>query len=316
MRWFMKKTRLCELLNIEYPIIQGGMAWASYHELVAAVSSSGGLGLLGSSTMSPDELRDQTGLVRNKTNKPFGVNIVIMSPEPEEKIKICIEMKVPIVVTAAGSPKKFTKILKDEGIIVGHVVPSLKLAIKSVEAGVDFVVAESTEAGGHDGFEEISNFTLIPLVKKYVSKPVVAAGGIVNGSQIFAALALGADGVQMGTRFVASNECNVHDRFKRGIIEAGEGDTIFVARNYKPQRILKNPFAERIRRLELEGATADQMRDAYGPDRGRKGCVEGNWEEGYFNCGQGAALIDKILPVSQIFDLLKSEYNEVPGPVS
>jgi len=306
----MKQTPITQLFKIKYPIIQGGMAWASHSDLAAAVSSAGGLGILGSSTMSVDELGNEINKVRSKSDKPFGVNVVIMSPEPDEKIAMAIEKKVPIVITAAGSPKKYTAQLKEAGITVGHVVPSAKLAEKTEGAGVDFIVAESTEAGGHDGLDEISNLTLIPLVRSRISLPLVAAGGIVNGQQIAAALLLGADGVQIGTRFVASNECQVHERFKKGILEAGEADTLFVARCYKPQRILRNSFAEEIQRLECDGATAEEIRDAYGPNRGKMGCVEGDWQEGYFNCGQGAALIDKVLSVKEIFDNFLNEYDQ------
>ncbi len=286
------------------------MAWASHSGLATAVSNAGGLGLLGSSTMSVDELAEEIDKVRSQCNKPFGVNVVLMSPEPDEKIAMIIEKKVPIVVTAAGSPKKYTAQLKDAGITVGHVVPSAKLAEKTEGAGVDFIIAESTEAGGHDGLDEISNFTLIPLVRSRTSLPLIAAGGIVNGGQIAAALLLGADGVQIGTRFVASNECQVHERFKEGIVAAGEADTLFVARCYKPQRILRNPFAEQIRQLECGGSTAEQIRNAYGPNRGKMGCIEGDWEEGYFNCGQGAALIDKVLSVKEIFEDFQKEYDQ------
>lgn len=286
------------------------MAWASHSDLVAAVSNAGGLGLLGSSTMSVDELGEEIDKVRSKSDKPFGVNVVIMSPEPDEKIAMTIEKKVPIVVTAAGSPKKYTAQLKEVGMTVGHVVPSAALAEKTEGSGVDFIVAESTEAGGHDGLNEISNFTLIPLVRSRISVPLVAAGGIVNGQQIAAALLLGADGVQIGTRFVASNECQVHDRFKAGILEAGETGTLFVARRYKPQRILRNCFAEQIQTLESNGASAEQIRDAYGPSRGKIGCIDGDWKEGYFNCGQGAALVDKVLSVQEIFEEFQKEYDQ------
>lgn len=306
----MKQTRLCGVLGIRYPVIQGGMAWASYAGLAAAVSNAGGLGLLGSSTMTPDELSKQIDLTREKTDRPFGVNVAIMSPDPERKVDLVIEKKVPVAVVAAGNPKLFTQKLKGAGVIVGHVVPSMKLAVKAAAAGCDFVVAESCEAGGHDGLEELSNFTLIPLVRSAVSVPVVAAGGIVNGAQIAAALVLGADGVQIGTRFVATRECNVHERFKQAIVDSDETGTLFVARCYKPQRILKNPFAEKIRALEAAGASPEEIRGAYGPNRGFQGCIEGNWEEGYFNCGQGATLIDKVLSVDEVFEGFMRDYNQ------
>jgi len=304
----MIPTPITKLLGIEYPVIQGGMAWVSRAHLASAVSNAGGLGVIGSSTMESGELSQEIDEVRKRTHRPFGVNVVIMSPEPEKKVKVCIEKRVPVVITSAGSPRLFTRMLKDAGVIVGHVVPSARLAKKTQEAGTDFIVAESVEAGGHDGVEEISNFTLIPLVRRTVKIPIVSAGGIVNGAQIAAAMILGADGVQMGTRFVASEECNAHERFKRGIIEADEVGTVFTARRYRPQRILKNSFAERVVELEQQGGTADDIRILYGPDRGRRGAIEGDWEEGYFNCGQGAVLIDKVLTIEEIFKQLLEEY--------
>lgn len=300
-------TSISNLFNIQYPIIQGGMAHVSRAELAAAVSNAGGLGLLGSSSMTPDELRVEIRETKQLTSKPFGVNIAIMSPEPEIKVDICIKEGVKIVFTAAGNPKLYTQKLKDAGIKVAHVVPSARLAEKAATAGVDAIVCEGFEAGGHDGVEELATFTLVPLVRRAIGKmPLIAAGGIATGAQVAAAIALGADGVQIGTLFVATKECNAHPIFKQKIIEAGETGTIFVARRYRPQRILRNPFAEKIAALDAGGASADEIRNAYGPDRGRKGALDGDWENGYFNCGQGAALISEIKSVADTMkDLIK-----------
>lgn len=303
----MIDTRVMHLFGIQYPIIQGGMAHISRAELVSAVSNAGGLGLLGSSSMSPDELRAEILKTRSLTKKPFGVNIPIMSLCPEEKADVCIKEGVKIVFTAAGNPKLYTQKLKDAGIKVAHVVPSARLAEKAVSAGVDAIVCEGFEAGGHDGIEELTTLTLVPLVRRAIGKmPLIAAGGISSGEQVAAALALGADGVQIGTRFIATKECNAHSLFKQKVIEAGETGTIFVARKYRPQRILRNPFAEKIAELEASGAGGEEIRAFYGPDRGRKGALEGDWENGYFNCGQGAALIKEIKSVAEVMkDLIR-----------
>lgn len=303
-------TRISELFHIRYPIIQGGMAWVSRAELVSAVSNAGGLGLLGSSTMRPDELREEIKKVRTLTSHPFGVNVAIMTGDAEAKIAVCIEEKVPVVVTAAGSPKLFTDRLKKVGCVVAHVVPTQALAVKSAQAGVDAIICEGTEAGGHDGPAEITTLTLVPLVKAQVSIPVIAAGGITTGAQMAAAMVLGAEGVQLGTRFVASVECNAHSRFKEAIVDAGEDGTLFVARQYVPQRLVRNPFAEHVRQLELNGATREEIEAAYGHKRGYRGSVEGDWAEGYFNCGQGAALIDSIKTVADIIHDLVDEYEQ------
>lgn len=306
----MKHTPLCDLFQIQYPVIQGGMAWLSLAPLAAAVSNAGGLGLLGSSTMSPDELRKQIREVRQLTSKSFGVNVAIMTGTAEEKIDVCIDENVPIVVTAAGSPKLFTASLKAAGIINAHVVPTAKLAVKCEQAGVDAIICEGTEAGGHDGAAEITTLTLVPLVRQAVKLPVVAAGGIATGSQVAAVMALGADGVQMGTRFVATTECNAHARFKEEIAKAGEEGTLFLARQYVPQRILKSPFACRIQELERKGATRDDIQAAFGHRRGYHGAIMGDWDEGYFNCGQGAALIRSNLSVADLFVNLAKEFEQ------
>jgi enoyl-[acyl-carrier protein] reductase II len=301
----MLHSSVSKLFNIQYPIIQGGMAHVSCAELAAAVSNAGGLGLLGSSSMTPEELKEEIRRTRKLTSKPFGVNIAIMSPEPETKVDICIKEKAGVVFTAAGNPKLYTKKLKEAGIKVAHVVPSARLAEKAVQAGVDAVVCEGFEAGGHDGIEELTTLTLVPLVRRAIGDvPLIAAGGISTGEQIAAALALGAGGVQIGTLFIATKECSAHPVFKQKIIEATETGTAFVARKYRPQRILRNSFAEKIAELDAKGASADEIRSAYGPERGRKGAVEGDWENGYFNCGQGAALITEIKSVAEVMESL------------
>lgn len=305
------KTVISELFGIKYPIIQGGMAHVACAELAAAVSNAGGLGLLGSAAMIPDVLRGEIRKARGLTKNPFGVNIALISPDPDAKVNVCIEEGVKIVFTAAGNPKVYTARLKEAGIRVAHVVPSARLAKKCVEAGVDAVVCEGFEAGGHDGSEELTTLTLVPMVRRAIGNhPLIAAGGIVTGHQIAAAFVLGADGVQIGTRFVATNECSAHPVFKQKIVEAGETGTVFVARRYRPQRILRNAFAEKIATLDSKGATAEDLRNAYGPDRGRRGAIEGDWENGYFNCGQGTGLIFGVKSVAQVFDDLLVEYRE------
>ena len=305
----MLNTSVSKLFDIKYPIIQGGMAHVSRAGLVSAVSEAGGLGLLGSSSMTPVELRKEIAEVRRLTSKPFGVNIAIMSPEPEAKVEACIKEGVKIVFTAAGNPKLYTSKLKNAGIKVAHVVPSARLAVKAVETGVDAVVCEGFEAGGHDGPDELTTLTLVPLVRRAIgSMPLIAAGGIATGEQMAAMLALGADGVQIGTLFVATVECNAHPIFKRKIVEAGEAGTVFVARRYRPQRILKNPFAEKIAAMDASAAKGDEIRDVYGRDRGRLGAIAGNWEEGYFNCGQGSALINEIKSVADVMKDLVERY--------
>ena len=219
------ENAVTRLFNIQYPIVQGGMAWVSRAELVAAVSNAGGLGLLGSSTMRPHELRDEIIRTRSLTNHPFGVNVAIMTGDAEEKIDVCIEQGIKIVVTAAGSPKLFTPKLKDSGIVVAHVVPSAALAVKSVSAGVDCIICEGYEAGGHDGLLELTTLTLVPLVCNAIDVPVIAAGGITTGAHIASVMTLGAGGVQIGTRFVATTECNAHDLYKEKIVDAGEDGT-------------------------------------------------------------------------------------------
>lgn len=307
----MFDTPITKLFNVELPIIQGGMAHVSHAKLAAAVSNAGGLGLLGSATMTAPELKEEIARVRKLTSKPFGVNIAIMSREPDAKVDMCISEKVGIVFMAAGNPKLYTQRLRDAGVLVAHVVPSAKLAEKAAAAGVDAVVCEGFEAGGHDGIEELTTMTLVPMVRRVIgNKPLIAAGGIVTGAQIAAAFALGADGVQMGTIFVATKECNAGQLFKQKIVEAGETGTAFVARRYRPQRILKNPFAERIAKLDATGADSEQIRDAYGTDRGRRGAIEGDWEHGYFNCGQGACLIGEVRSVKEVMEKLVREYNE------
>jgi enoyl-[acyl-carrier protein] reductase II len=308
-------TSIAKLFNIKLPIIQGGMAHVSRAELAAAVSEAGGLGLLGSSAMTAPELKDEIARTRGLTSKPFGVNIAIMSPEAEAKVEACIAEKVGIVFTAAGNPKLYTQRLRSAGIKVAHVVPSARLAEKAVSAGVDAVVCEGFEAGGHDGIEELTTMTLVPMVRRVVGdRPLIAAGGIVTGAQMAAAFALGADGVQIGTLFIATQECNAHPLFKQKVAEAGETGTAFIARRYRPQRVLKNPFAERIMKLDASGATGEAIRDAYGPDRGRRGAIDGDWEEGYFNCGQGACLIGEVRGVKEVMERLAAEYNNVVIP--
>lgn len=304
----MFHTPICDLFGIKHPIIQGGMAHVSHAKLVAAVSEAGCLGLLGSSSMTPDELKDEIKKTRQLTSKPFGVNIAIMNAKADAKVEMCIAEKVKIVFTAAGSPKLYTQRLKDAGIKIAHVVPSSQLAEKAASAGVDAVVCEGFEAGGHDGPQELTTLTLVPSVRQAIGNlPLIAAGGIACGTQFAAALALGADGIQIGTLFVATKECNAHPIFKQKIVEAQETGTVFVARKYRPQRILRNPFAEKIAALESNGESEEEIRNFYGPDRGKRGAIEGDWENGYFNCGQGALLIKEIKSVAEVIKNLVND---------
>lgn len=302
----MLKTKICELFGIEYPIVQGGMAYVSEAPLAAAVSQAGGLGLIGASAMDAETLRKNILQVKNLTDKPFGVNLPMLRPDVEDLVNIIIAEKVQIVFTSAGNPAIYTKKFKEAGLKVVHVIASAKHAKKAEEKGVDAVVAEGFEAGGHDGVDEITTLILTPVVKDAVKIPVISAGGIVDARTAAAAFVLGADGVQLGTRFVASVECNAHQIYKQKIVESDETGTIFTARKYHPMRVLKSPFALKLYEMEFQGATKEQLRELTGPGRGYKGCIEGNWEEGLFNCGMGIGLVNEIKPAAEIIkDLVK-----------
>ena len=301
-------NRLTQLLHMEYPIIQAGMIWASGWKLASAVSRAGGLGILGAGSMYPDVLRDHIRKCKAATDRPFGVNLPLLYPDIEKHIEIIIENRVPVVITSAGSPKTWTSILKDKGIRVVHVVSSSAFAQKAVAAGCDAVVAEGYEAGGHNGREETTTMVLIPQVVQAVSIPVIAAGGIATGQQMLAALALGASGVQIGTRFLASEESSAHPDFKKKVIEAKEGDTHLRMHKLVPVRLLKNEFYRRVEEAEARGATADELKELLGRARAKKGMFEGDLDEGELEIGQVSSLLDDILPAETIVRNLLHEY--------
>ena len=301
-------NRLTQLLHIEYPIIQAGMIWASGWKLASAVSRAGGLGILGAGSMYPDVLREQIRKCKAATDRPFGVNLPLLYPDIEKHIEIIIENRVPVVITSAGSPKTWTSILKEKGIRVIHVVSSSAFAQKAVAAGCDAVVAEGYEAGGHNGREETTTMVLIPQVVQAVSIPVIAAGGIATGQQMLAALALGASGVQIGTRFLASEESSAHPDFKKKVIEAKEGDTHLRMHKLVPVRLLQNEFYRRVEEAEARGASADELKEILGRARAKKGMFEGDLDEGELEIGQVSSLLDDILPAETIVRNLLQDY--------
>ena len=299
------------LFNIKYPIVQGGMIWCSGWELAAAVSNAGGLGLIGSGSMYPDILREQIKKCKQATNNPFGVNVPLLYPNIEEHIKIIIEEGVKIVFTSAGNPKTWTNHLKSHGITVVHVVSNVKFATKCQEAGVDAIVAEGFEAGGHNGREETTTLVLIPQVQKAITIPLIAAGGIGSGKAMAAAFALGAEGVQIGSRFVTTQESSAHINFKNAIVDAKEGDTQLSLKQLTPVRLLKNSFSEKVSELEKKGASAEELSNLLGRGRAKKGMFEGDLVEGELEIGQVSAAIDKIETVKEVVDEIVAEYNSV-----
>ncbi len=300
-----------ELFNIKYPIIQGGMIWCSGWELASAVSNSGGLGLIGAGSMYPHILKEHIKKCKQATHKPFGVNLPLLYPNIEEHINTIIEEKVKIVFTSAGNPKTWTSLLKQHGITVVHVVSNIKFAIKAQEAGVDAIVAEGFEAGGHNGREETTTLVLIPEVKKHCKIPLIAAGGIGSGTAIAAAMALGADGVQIGSRFVATHESSAHPHFKQSVVEAKEGDTQLALKQLTPVRLLKNPFFEKVNQFEKRGADLEELSELLGRGRAKKGMFEGDLVEGELEIGQVSASIHSVQTVQEVFDELVLEYNAV-----
>lgn len=305
----MTENRITSLFKIQYPIIQAGMIWCSGWELAAAVSNAGGLGIIGSGSMYPDILREQVKKCKQATNKPFAVNLPMLYPDIEQHIETIIEENVPIVFTSAGNPKTHTARLKETGKIVVHVVSSSKFALKAQEAGVDAVVAEGFEAGGHNGREETTTFCLIPMVKKVLDIPLIAAGGIGTGEQILAAMTLGADAVQIGSRFVASEESSAHINFKNAVVNAKEGDTILTLKEVTPVRLIKNKFYEKVNEAYAHGANTETLKEILGRGRAKKGMFEGDLDEGELEIGQVSGAIDNILPAGAIVAKLVSEYN-------
>jgi enoyl-[acyl-carrier protein] reductase II len=301
-------NRITSLFNIKYPIIQGGMIWNSGYKLASAVSNAGGLGLIGAGSMYPEVLREHIQKCQKATSKPFGVNVPMLYPNVEEILKIIVEEGVKIVFTSAGNPKTWTPYLKENGITVVHVVSSSVFALKAQEAGVDAIVAEGFEAGGHNGREETTTLTLIPMVKEKIQIPLIAAGGIATGRGMLAAMVLGADGVQMGSRFVASVESSAHDNFKNTVVNTKEGETQLTLKELAPVRLIKNKFFQEVQDLYAQGATKEDLIQLLGRARAKRGMFEGNLDDGELEIGQIAGLIHKIQPVHEIIEEIISEF--------
>ena len=305
----MIQNRICSLFGIKYPIIQAGMVWCSGWKLASAVSNAGGLGLIGAGSMHPDTLREHIKKCKSATNNPFGVNVPLMYPQIEEIMGIIMEEKVPVVFTSAGNPKTWTSKLKEAGIKVVHVVSSSKFALKSAEAGVDAIVAEGFEAGGHNGREETTTLTLIPQVRKVVDIPLIAAGGISSGESMAAVFALGAEGVQVGTRFALTEESSASDEFKQKCITLNEGDTIVSLKKLTPVRLIKNDFYQQVKEMEDNGSSAEELRELLGRGRSKKGIFEGDLKDGELEIGQIASDIKQITSAAQVVEDMITRYN-------
>ncbi len=310
------KNSITSLFKIKYPIIQAGMVWVSGYKLAAAVSNAGGLGLIGAGSMYPNILREHIQKCKLATNKPFGVNIPLFYPDLEEILNIIIEEGVKIVFTSAGNPKLYTSFLKEHGITVVHVVSSVKFALKSEEAGVDAIVAEGFEAGGHNGREETTTFTLIPMVKEKISIPLIAAGGIATGRGMLAAMILGADAVQIGSRFVASEESSAHHNFKNEVVKTEDGGTHLTLKELTPVRLIKNKFYQQVQDLYLQNAASDQLKELLGRGRAKKGMFEGDLIEGELEIGQVAGLIHQIKPANHIMKEIIDEFRSAENKIS
>ncbi|MFC2309120.1 MAG: NAD(P)H-dependent flavin oxidoreductase [Bacteroidota bacterium] len=303
-------NRVTELFGIEYPIILGGMVWCGGWRLAAAVSEAGGLGLIGAGSMHPEVLQEHIIKCKEATRKPFGVNVPLLYPEIERIMKIIIAEKVPVVFTSAGNPKTWTKTLKDEGIKVAHVVSSSKFAVKCQEAGVDAVVAEGFEAGGHNGIEETTTMVLIPHVRQAIDIPLIAAGGIATGGAMLAAFALGAEGVQIGTRFALTEESSASDEFKQLCVSLKEGDTMLALKKIGATRLIKNEFYDKVKAAEDSGASAEQLKELLGKGRAKRGIFEGDLVEGELEIGQIASLLKDLPPAKEVLRHIVKEYNE------
>lgn len=301
-------NRITELFNIEYPIIQAGMIWNSGWRLASAASNSGILGLIGAGSMYPEVLKEHIQKCKKATNKPFGVNVPMLYPNIEEIMDIIVEEGVKIVFTSAGNPKTWTKWLQERGITVVHVVSSLKFALKAQNAGVDAIVAEGFEAGGHNGRDETTTLTLIPMVKEKLTLPLIAAGGIATGRAMLACMVLGADGVQIGSRFVASEESSGHQDFKKSVVEANEGDTQLTLKELAPVRLIKNKFFNDVQELYKKGPSVEDLKTLLGRARAKRGMFEGDLEEGELEIGQISGLIHSIKPTAAIVKDLLEEY--------
>lgn len=309
-------NKICSLFGIKYPIIQAGMVWCSGWRLASAVSNAGGLGLIGAGSMHPETLRDHIRKCKTATDKPYGVNIPLMYPDIDEIMQIVMDEKVPIVFTSAGNPKTWTSILQKEGIVVAHVVSSSKFAVKSAEAGVDAIVAEGFEAGGHNGREETTTLTLIPQVRKAVDIPLIAAGGISSGKSMAAMFALGADGVQVGTRFALTNESSASEEFKQKCISLKEGDTALSLKKLTPVRLIKNQFYEKVQEMEDKGASANDLREFLGRGRSKKGIFDGDLDDGELEIGQIASDINKIISAGEVVENMINGYNTAVSELS
>ena len=310
-------NRITQLFNIQYPIVQAGMIWASGWRLASAVSNVGGLGLIGSGSMYPEVLREHIQKCKAATDNPFGVNVPLMYAHTQKNIEIILEEGVKIIFTSAGNPKTYTSLFKERGITIVHVVSSSRFALKAEDAGCDAVVAEGFEAGGHNGREETTTMVLVPAVKKAVKIPVIAAGGIANGRQLLAAMVLGAEGVQMGSRFVCSDEASSHINFKEAVIKAQEGDTMLSLKKIMPVRMMKNQFFNEAQEAELRGATEEELRALLGKGRSRIGMFEGDLENGELEIGEVSALIKDIQPAGEIVKNVWQEFQEaLKNPLS
>lgn len=305
------QNRITKLFNIQYPIVQGGMIWVSGWKLASAVSNAGGLGLIGAGSMYPEVLREHIQKCKKGTDKPFGVNVPMLYPDIEKIMDIIVEEGVKIVFTSAGNPKTWTSFLKEKGITVVHVVSSVKFALKAEAAGVDAVVCEGFEAGGHNGREETTTFTLIPMVKEQVEIPVIAAGGIGSGRGMLAAMVLGADGVQIGSRFAATVESSAHDNFKKTIVEVKDGGTQLTLKELAPVRLVKNKFFQEVQELYQQNPTIEQLKELLGRARAKRGMFEGNLDDGELEIGQVAGLIHEIKPAKEVLEAIVEEYQQV-----
>jgi enoyl-[acyl-carrier protein] reductase II len=302
-------NRICDLFNIKYPIVQGGMIWCSGWELASAVSNAGGLGLIGSGSMKVDVLQQHIRKCKAATDKPFGVNVPLLFHGNEDVFKMMIAEGVKIVFTSAGNPAKWTPFLKESGLTVVHVVANTKSALKSEDTGVDAIVAEGFEAGGHNGREETTTMVLIPQIKPHISIPLIAAGGIGSGRGMLAAMALGADGVQIGSRFAATIESSAHENFKKTILKTGDGGTLLSMKKLMPVRLIKNNFFNNIESLENSGATSEQIADLLGKGRSKRGMFEGELDEGELEIGQIASIIDEIKPAAKVVEEIINDFN-------
>jgi len=309
------QNKITKLFNIQYPIIQAGMVWVSGYKLASEVSNAGGLGLIGAGSMYPDVLKDHIQKCKKATSKPFGVNIPLFYPDLDEILKIIIKEDVKIVFTSAGNPKLYTPFLKEHGITVVHVVSSVKFALKSQEAGVDAIVAEGFEAGGHNGREETTTFTLIPMVKEKITIPLIAAGGIASGRGMLAAMVLGADGVQIGSRFVASEESSAHINFKNAVVKTEDGGTHLTLKELTPVRLIKNEFYNQIQDLYQQKPSTEQLKKLLGRARAKKGIFEGDLEEGELEIGQIAGLIHQIKPAAEILEEIIIEFEQTRNEI-